>query len=779
VITHWEIRRTPSSSDPDRHHILIDGDAGDVRMILMRLGNHCGRPQRVAPPYTYAISLLNADTEVLDRAQRHVAGIIRFGERCRRIAPPRLAPAPVYRPVRQPAVQPFTIAQAPAPAPMPVEMPPREYQPVYQQPAPVQEEFAPAPEAVPAVEQVQLEPQIQEAAAQAPSEESGLAVVEAASPVQPEQPGQVVSPQTAAPQAEAVPPAQEPEQATVPPAQETAAPAETPVQPPADEPKPFVAEAVSPVLPEHPAPAVEPPVVQPEPVQAAVPEPVPQEPPPQPQAAPVAEQPPVAQPPVQPLPAIAPAEPAPVNLPEQPAGGVQLSSTAIPIPSLETPPSSPASLPEEADATQRGAAAADVSLHDNLSQTPLGRSARSKTKRYRWGPEIPLIPIFNMDALVPGANRFAHAAAMSVMQNPGTMYNPLLLFGPKGTGKTHFLNAIAYSLNGAVGQANVMVTDGIRLSRVVARLAAEKNMEQLDQLVSNSVKALLIDDIHLLSVNDANKPYLSRWLNSFVQGGKQIVLTSAYPPRNLAKLESMLDFSLKQGWVVELKVSSATTYRSVVKRILDGFNTVLSDEDTMKFFGRTQMPLNSVLRNVTRMKTLGRLLPPGEAAQYKEFQLLEMVLGVEESLDALPPPEDLAAAPAVSAPAGKGRCRIGVFYPKGAKDYGKWLLHRLAVTAEQRFGIKDCFEVIVEREYDDADLVRSAFRIANTGDDKELQGALIIGPSKSDAEAAAVEDFGDIAHHMLESMLVRCALVDYIKGPSQAAQLRALLDLVR
>ena len=590
------------------------------------------------------------------------------------------------------------------------------------------------------------------------------------------------APETAAPQVEAVAPVQE--QPAVAPVQEPAAPAETLVQPqaaevpPAEEPKAFVAEAVSPVLPEQPAPFEEPKAAQqPEPVKAEVPEIVPQEQPiPQQQAAPVAEQPPA----VQPLPAIAPVEPPAVSLPEQPSGLVQLSSTAIPIPSQQTPPpAAPAPLPEETDATQRGAAAADVSLHDNLSQTPLGRSARSKTKRYRWGPEIPLIPIFNMDALVPGANRFAHAAAMSVMQNPGTMYNPLLLFGPKGTGKTHFLNAIAYSLNGAVGQANVMVTDGIRLSRVVARLAAEKNIEQLDQLVSNSVKALLIDDIHLLSVNEANKPYLSRWLNSFVQGGKQIVLTSSYPPRNLAKLESMLDFSLKQGWVVELKVPSATTYRSVVKRIMDGFNTVLSDDDTMKFFGRTQMPLNMVLRNVTRMKTLGRLLPPGEAAQYKEFQLLEMVLGVEEALEALPPPEDLAAAPAVSAPAGKGRCRIGVFYPKGAQAYGKWLLHQLAVTAEQRFGIKDCFEVMVEREYDDGDLVRSAFRIANTGDDKELQGALIIGPSKSDAEAAAVEDFGDIAHHMLESMLVRCALVDYIKGPSQAAQLRALLDLVR
>lgn len=767
-------------------------------MILMRLGNHCGRPQRVAPPYTYAISLLRADTEVLDKAQRNVAGIIRFGERCRRISPQRFAPAQAPVPQtrrynRVPAEQPpFSIAQAPAPAPLAeprlVERPPMLVRPV-----------SPAPYAVsPVVAEPQPAPPVAEIAApqsavapvldvQPGVDDSGLAVVDAA-PAAPEQAQPVQASEPVAPQTEVVPPVEEKPR---PVAAEVVAPTSAVVQPPAtvppvvETPKPEVVSS-SPAVIEQPktVPPVEVIPPQPVPAQAAAPAPVPAEkitPPPEPPVFDLpSENPQPLESPVAPsgpgVIGIAPVEPPPVVLPEQPAPNVSLSTSA-PIPVPVQPSQAPES--EEKDATQRGAVAADVSLHENLSQTPLGRSARSKTKRYRWGPEIPLIPIFNMDALVPGANRFAHAAAMSVMQNPGTMYNPLLLFGPKGTGKTHFLNAIAYSLNTAVGQTNVMVTDGIRLSRVVARLAAEKNMEQLDQLITGSIRALLIDDVHLLSVNETNKPYLSKWLNSFVQSGKQIVLTSAYPPRNLAKLESMLDFSLKQGWVVELKVPSAATYRAVVKRVLDGFNTPLSEDDVTKFFGRTQMPLNTVLRNITRMKTLERLLPPEEAAKYKEFQVLEMVLGLEEALEALPPPEDMAAAPVVSAPKGQGRCRIGVFYPKGGDAYGKWLLHRLTVMAEQRFGIKNCFEVVVQRDYDDNDLVRSAFRIANTGDDRELQGALIIGPSKTDAEAAVVDDFGDIAHHMLESMLVRCSIVDYIKGASSSAQMRALLDLVR
>ena len=137
--------------------------------------------------------------------------------------------------------------------------------------------------------------------------------------------------------------------------------------------------------------------------------------------------------------------------------------------------------------------------------------------------------------LVGAYNRFAHAAAMSVVTSPGSMYNPLFLYGVPGTGKTHLLFSIANSMSKGLGTASMLVTSGARLSRVVSAAIASGSMAAIDKKVADS-KSIFVDDIHLLAVTDQNKDVLAKLFKSFFDRSLQVVITSMYPPKALALL---------------------------------------------------------------------------------------------------------------------------------------------------------------------------------------------------------------------------------------------------
>ena len=102
------------------------------------------------------------------------------------------------------------------------------------------------------------------------------------------------------------------------------------------------------------------------------------------------------------------------------------------------------------------------------------------------------------------------------------------MYGPTGTGKTHFLNAIGYAMSQKMGQENIFMTNGVRFSRGIQRYVMEGNIEKFEKFM-DSVQVLLIDDIHLVAVNEQNRMYISKLLNKFLREQKQIVITSKYP----------------------------------------------------------------------------------------------------------------------------------------------------------------------------------------------------------------------------------------------------------
>ena len=492
-------------------------------------------------------------------------------------------------------------------------------------------------------------------------------------------------------------------------------------------------------------------------------------------AAPAAPLPPVPPAPAAPAAPNAPTAAAPVPPVPQPVQPVATEPVAqTPVPEIEKPQ-------EEKHHTilRRRRPSAHTILEktrtiDHSIELPL-----SELKKHNWPLEVPLIPTYTLENMTISVNRFAHATAISVIDNPGRLYNPLVLHGASGTGKTHFLHAIGYALSKKFGQENIFITNGVRLSRGIQRYVMEGNIKKFEEFTNNA-QAILIDDIHLIAVNEQNRAHLSKLLKDFRAQHKQIVLTSKYPPESLAKLEELLDFKLDSGWISELKDAAGKTRTQIIQKMLLANNINITDEEANRFFGKPNMSLGTVNRAIRRVRVLERLifpqLPPQQRSSKDIFEQLLATTGEDRSSQvAIREISEVGNSPVT----GNGEWgKIGFFYPQNNSNMMNWLLFALQQRAKE-LGIPGGPELAVRSSYSTDNIISSAFKIANLCDNKKLKGAVILGPELDLCESSVRENFYDILTHMLEIMLIRCGVINYEKVNAPSTYVKILSELLR
>lgn len=514
------------------------------------------------------------------------------------------------------------------------------------------------------------------------------------------------------------------------------------------------------------------PLTQPQaPLQPAAPRPEPVHAPQQPHVPPTP-----AQPAVQPAPMQQPApqpvvQPAPVPQPAPaPQPAVQPAPVQQPAPAPQPAPARPAAL----GPNSTGARVEKPKTIDHSIELPL-----SELKKHNWPLEVPLVPTYTLENLVISVNRFAHATTVSVIDAPGKLYNPLVLFGPTGTGKTHFLNAIGYAMSQKLGQENIFMTNGVRLSRGIQRYVMEGNIDKFEKFM-DSVKVLLIDDIHLIAVNEQNRVHISNLLNKFLKAQKQIVITSKYPPESLAKLEELINFKLDSGWISELKSAHGPAHFKIVKKMLTDNGIDLTDNQVEAFFGAPNITLSTVSRSIRRIKVLEQVIFPGlEGVDRSQVMILEKLLATkgEDKNSAIMKhsPDEITSLP----PFGKGEWgRIGFFYPQNSSNMMNWMVYALSERAKE-LGIEGSFEIAVRSSYATENVISSAFKIANLCDNKKLKGAVILGPSLQVCDPSVRENFYDILTHMLEVMLIRCGIINMEDVSLPSTYVKLISELLR
>ncbi|MBI4802834.1 MAG: ATP-binding protein [Elusimicrobia bacterium] len=555
-----------------------------------------------------------------------------------------------------------------------------------------------------------------------------------------------------------------------------------PAPAPAPQPRPQAPAPVSQPQAPVPAPA---PKIQPQPSPAPAPAPAPQTftphvppspmpvPAPQPQfqaQAPV----PAPAPRIQPQPASSPI-PAP-----QPPQEEKPADTGRSMPF--GPPSASARIKQEALAFAKEYFLQKSEPEEKPAEAPKPAQAPkpgagTRIGKTRWSVELPLVPTYSFQTLVSGShNRFAHAAAMAVVENPGMIYNPLLIFGVPGTGKTHFIHSISYGLSSSIGQSNIFVTDGIKLSKGVDLAVREGSIKKLADTISR-VKALIIDDIHLLMLTEANKPYISRWLNEFMTANKQIVVTSVFPPKLLGGLEESVGFQFTQGWMVDLKAPAAASYKVILNQLLQGMDVKLADDEMNNIFTARAMSFGEAVKTLESMKKLEKFMV-NAASPLSHAQLLDMLLGLSETAVGMALSGGESDAAQSWNPSAKDSWfKWGLFYPRGMQTEARFVLVKLHEKILE-LGLRIEWQQVFLEEYDPDELYGINFKIGNFSSEKNANGVIILGPQPTSALGTQEAEFRHITMKILDSFLVKGAWLPSGNIKSAAAYVKTLMNLI-
>jgi chromosomal replication initiator protein len=181
-------------------------------------------------------------------------------------------------------------------------------------------------------------------------------------------------------------------------------------------------------------------------------------------------------------------------------------------------------------------------------------------------PYTNLNPKFTFDSFVVGScNQFAHAAAKAVATIPSKKYNPLLIYGGVGMGKTHLMHAIGRSLMDHYAAMNIIYTSSERFMNEMINSIKLDRMQSFHQHY-RSADVLLIDDIQILGGKERTQEEFFHTFNTLFEHQKQIVISSDSPPKNIPGLVERLRSRFEWGLMVDVQPPDLETKMAILDK---------------------------------------------------------------------------------------------------------------------------------------------------------------------------------------------------------------------
>ena len=185
---------------------------------------------------------------------------------------------------------------------------------------------------------------------------------------------------------------------------------------------------------------------------------------------------------------------------------------------------------------------------------------------------------YTFDTFIVGrSNEFAHAACIAVSKNLGGAYNPLFIHGPSGLGKTHLLSAISNSIKSTNPDINIVYVTGEVFTNELINAIREKDTLPFRNKYRNA-DVLLVDDIQFISGKESTQEEFFHTFNELHTQGKQIVLTSDRPPKDIKTLEDRIRTRFEWGLIADITTPDFETRVAIIRRKADLLDLTLSDD---------------------------------------------------------------------------------------------------------------------------------------------------------------------------------------------------------
>ena len=192
--------------------------------------------------------------------------------------------------------------------------------------------------------------------------------------------------------------------------------------------------------------------------------------------------------------------------------------------------------------------------------------------------ESNLNPKYVFETFVIGnSNRFAHAAAQAVANDPAHAYNPLFLDGGVGLGKTHLMHAIGNRIKQNNPSMKVLYTSSEKFTNEIINSIQNKTTEAFRQKYRN-IDCLIIDDIQFLKGKEQTQVEFFHTFNALKDADKQIIISSDRPPREIETLEDRLRSRFDQGLTADIQTPDLETRMAILRTKAASDNIVLPTE---------------------------------------------------------------------------------------------------------------------------------------------------------------------------------------------------------
>jgi len=259
-----------------------------------------------------------------------------------------------------------------------------------------------------------------------------------------------------------------------------------------------------------------------------------------------------------------------------------------------------------------------------------GRNAAENTKISTVNNNIgysneTLNPKYTFDSFVVGNNnRFAHAASLAVAEAPATAYNPLFIYGGVGLGKTHLMHSIGNEILRNNKNANILYVTSEKFTNQLVNAIKDNKTEQFRNKYRN-IDVLLIDDIQFIAGKERSQEEFFHTFNTLHENGKQIIISSDRPPKDISLLEDRLKSRFEWGLIADISSADYETRLAILRKKAQIENILINDDILSTIANRIDTNIRELEGALNKLIARASLINSSITMEMAEWAINEIV----------------------------------------------------------------------------------------------------------------------------------------------------------